>query len=365
MGCASSSQAPRAQSPQKQDRNDHGVAETREAPAKGGSPSAKDAKNVNEVKPVAPAEPAAPHDASKVDAAPAANAAGSGPELHLARVSVSCHGPWILLRAAGIEHQLVDVDLMTGAQMQPDFLKINPAHCVPTLRDGDFCLWESNAIMRYICSANESAKKFYPAAPEDLARTECALDWKHTVLYKHIASVAYPVLGFMQVSDAEQDASKAALVGEDGGALNMLADHFLKGRDYIGGDEPNIADFAIVPALMLLRVREDITMPEPLFGYVRRFSEKMTYDDVLSGLGAFGFEALVQMAQDKKNGGKESGENPAPEAEDKPAADEPVAKADDADELAAKEAAKAEAEADQEAKAKEEAKAEAATTETA
>ncbi|KAJ9467995.1 hypothetical protein DIPPA_23051 [Diplonema papillatum] len=107
MGCASSSQAPRAQSPQKQDRNDHGVAGTHEVPEKGGSPSAKDAKNVNEVK------PAAPHDASKVDAAPAANAAGSGPELHLARVSVNCHGPWILLRAAGVEHQLLDLNLMT------------------------------------------------------------------------------------------------------------------------------------------------------------------------------------------------------------------------------------------------------------
>eukprot|EP00659_Diplonema_papillatum_P018264 gene18264-28152_t len=112
MGCASSSHAPCAQSPQKQDRDDHRVAETQR---KGSSPSAKDAKNVNEVKPAAPAEPASPHDASKVDSAPTANAA----ELHLARVSVNCHGPWILLRAAGIEHHLADVDQMTGAQMHP------------------------------------------------------------------------------------------------------------------------------------------------------------------------------------------------------------------------------------------------------
>ena len=60
----------------------------------------------------------------------------------------------------GVPLELEFIDLSKGAQYAPAYLALNPTGRTPTLVDGDFKLWESNAILQYI--AGKSANSLWP-----------------------------------------------------------------------------------------------------------------------------------------------------------------------------------------------------------
>uniref|UniRef100_M8CJG2 glutathione transferase n=1 Tax=Aegilops tauschii TaxID=37682 RepID=M8CJG2_AEGTA len=67
---------------------------------------------------------------------------------NIARVLVS-------LEESGVKYELVAVDFAAAEHKSPAHLARNlfsqPFGQVPVLKDGDFCLWESRAITKYIC----------------------------------------------------------------------------------------------------------------------------------------------------------------------------------------------------------------------
>lgn len=64
-----------------------------------------------------------------------------------------------------LRHEAVDVNLMAGEHLTPDYLKKNPQHTVPVLEDGDFYLADSHAINTYLASkyGGPLSAQLYPA----------------------------------------------------------------------------------------------------------------------------------------------------------------------------------------------------------
>jgi glutathione S-transferase len=56
-----------------------------------------------------------------------------------------------LVKHLGLDAECVEMDLMKGALKSPDYARLNPNMKAPTLVDGDRVLWESSAIMAYLC----------------------------------------------------------------------------------------------------------------------------------------------------------------------------------------------------------------------
>jgi len=84
----------------------------------------------------------------------------------------------------------------------PAFLALNPNAMIPVIRDGDFSLWESNAICRYLSSANRP-NPLLPQAPRERAVVEQWMDWQATELNN---AWRYAFMALVRRSPAHADA---------------------------------------------------------------------------------------------------------------------------------------------------------------
>ena len=75
----------------------------------------------------------------------------------------------------------VDAGAAFGVTKTPGYLARNPNALVPTLEDGDFVLWESNVIVRYLC-AKHAAGTLYPQDLHARFEAERWMDWQQTTL---------------------------------------------------------------------------------------------------------------------------------------------------------------------------------------
>lgn len=79
----------------------------------------------------------------------------------------------------GLDLPRSDAGMAFGVVNTPDYRARNPNGLVPLLQDGDFTLWESNAIVRYLCAREN---RLYPASLKERFDAERWMDWQQTTL---------------------------------------------------------------------------------------------------------------------------------------------------------------------------------------
>lgn len=76
----------------------------------------------------------------------------------------------------------IDAGMEHGRTCAAEYLIKNPNGRVPTIEDGDFILWESNSIVRYLVLEYGAATSLYPNNPKCRARIDRWLDWTLSTL---------------------------------------------------------------------------------------------------------------------------------------------------------------------------------------
>jgi glutathione S-transferase len=73
----------------------------------------------------------------------------------------------------GVAYERIDAGGAFGGTRTPEYLAMNPNSMVPTIDDDGFVLYESNAIVRYLCAKHPQARLW----PEDLKARADADRW--------------------------------------------------------------------------------------------------------------------------------------------------------------------------------------------
>jgi glutathione S-transferase len=146
------------------------------------------------------------------------------------------------LRELDLDYERIDAGMAFGGNNEPEYLAMNPNGRVPTLVDGDFVLWESNSVMRYLVLTYGKGSPLYPQAPKARAGVDRWLDWTLSTLQP----VDRPVFWALVRTPIEKRDMVAIQKDADAeAAVWRIADAQLATRRFIEGDDFTIADIAL------------------------------------------------------------------------------------------------------------------------
>ncbi|XP_037786119.1 glutathione S-transferase 1-1-like isoform X2 [Penaeus monodon] len=168
-------------------------------------------------------------------------------DLYYMPLSAPCRSVMLTAKAVGIELNLKLLNLPAGEHMKPEFVAINPQHCIPTLVDGNLKLWESRAICTYLIAKYAEDDSLYPSDPKTRALVDRLLYFDMGTLYHRFGEYVYPVMFYGQ---EKLEPAKLEKLHE---ALGWL-DGFLAGHDWAAGNNITVADFVLVASVSSFEV---------------------------------------------------------------------------------------------------------------
>ena len=138
----------------------------------------------------------------------------------------------------GLMFERIDAGGAFGVTKTPEYMAMNPNSVVPTLVDGDFTLWESNVVVRYLC-ATHSLGDLYPTDLKERFNAERWMDWQQTTFSPSGRDAFWQLI---RVPEPERDMKKveASISGTE-----ILLDRFeahLRTTEYVGGSRLTMAD---------------------------------------------------------------------------------------------------------------------------
>lgn len=125
----------------------------------------------------------------------------------------------------------------------PEFIALNPNAMVPVLLDGDFVLWESNSICRYL-AARQGRSDLLPTEPQARARVEQWMDWQAGELNN---SWRYAFMSLVRKSPAHTDPQALASGIQNWNRhMQMLEQQLARSTGaFVTGDQFTLADIVL------------------------------------------------------------------------------------------------------------------------
>lgn len=138
----------------------------------------------------------------------------------------------------GLEHERIDAGLQYGVVNEDSYRDLNPNALVPTLEDGDLTVWESHAVVRYLC-ATYSNGDMWPEDPAARSVADRWMDWLYTHFFLPHRVVFW---GLIRTPEADRDMDAIRNQIKEGGERLKVLDAQLEGKSFIAGEALTIGD---------------------------------------------------------------------------------------------------------------------------
>jgi glutathione S-transferase len=161
---------------------------------------------------------------------------------------------------------LETIDLRSGQGQSPEFLKINPNGKIPALTDGDFKLFESNAIITYL-AAKAGRKDLLPTEPQARAHVDQWLHWQNAHLSTAIGKIAMERYYKPLFNMGAADPVKVEEGLKDADRFLTVLDGWLATRDYVC-NTLTVADFSLAGTLS---IRRDISLDIGKYAHLNKW----------------------------------------------------------------------------------------------
>lgn len=151
-------------------------------------------------------------------------------------LSGHAHRARLMLTLLGLPFEETTVDLAKGEQKQPEFLARNVFGKVPVIEDGALTVADSNAILVYLATQYDEARRWLPTAPEAQAAVQRWLTIAAGPLAHGPAAAR-----LTEVFGAPRDPGHVEAAKQ----LFGTVEHHLEGRTWLAADHATIADVAM------------------------------------------------------------------------------------------------------------------------
>ena len=157
-------------------------------------------------------------------------------KIHQHPLSGHSHRAVLFASLLGLDPELIEVDLASGAHKKPEFLALNPFGQVPVLEDDGVVIADSNAILVYLAKKSGEAGWL----PEDARGAAAVQRW----LSVAAGEVAYGPAAARLITVFGAHYNAEEVIGRAHVLLKRLEDH-LVAHEWLAADRPTIADVAV------------------------------------------------------------------------------------------------------------------------
>jgi len=167
-----------------------------------------------------------------------------------------------------------------GAHRQPAYMALHPFSKIPAIEDGDFKLYETQAIMRYVDAAYGAPRALTPRDPKSEARMnqvmgviDCYFFAPNSAMTLGFNRVVAPKLGF----PVDEEAATAS-IPRTRHCIEVLSG-FLEQGPFMAGDAFSLADILAGSHLELLSAAPEAKemMQGPVQGWLDRLAARPSF----------------------------------------------------------------------------------------